>query len=122
PRAGETGAILTIAIKPDHAATGFGYLEMGEELMAGAGGVVREVKRFVEKPDATTAERYVASGDFAWNAGMFFWRVGTFVEEAKRNAPELAEFIASFPADAADAGAAYMKERFPGLPKISVDY
>ncbi|MEO6244625.1 MAG: sugar phosphate nucleotidyltransferase [Opitutaceae bacterium] len=119
PRAADTGAILTIAIKPDHAATGFGYLEMGGERSRGASGVVREVKRFVEKPDAATAERYVASGDFAWNAGMFFWRVDTFLTEADRNAPELARFIRDFPTGDFSG---YLAQQFPGLPKISVDY
>ena len=119
PRAAETGAILTIAIKPDHAATGFGYLEMGEDRVQGAGGLVRAVKRFVEKPDAATAQRYVESGNFAWNAGMFFWRVSTFLDEAARQAPELAAFVREFPAaDAAD----YIAKKFPALPKISVDY
>ena len=81
--------------------------------------MVREVKRFVEKPDAATAERYVASGDFAWNAGMFFWRVGTFLAEAERNAPELARFVREFPPGDFTA---FLAERFPALPKISVDY
>ena len=118
-RADESGAILTIAIKPDHAATGFGYLEMGAERASGASGTVREVKRFVEKPDLATAQRYVASGDFAWNAGMFFWRVGTFLDEAMRNAPELAQFIRDFPKG---DFASFLTQRFPVLPKISVDY
>jgi mannose-1-phosphate guanylyltransferase len=118
-RAAESGAILTIAITPDHAATGFGYLEMGAERASGPAGVVREVKRFVEKPDAATAQRYVESGNFAWNAGMFFWRVGTFVAEADRNAPELAQFIRDFPTGDFSA---FLTQRFPALPKISVDY
>jgi mannose-1-phosphate guanylyltransferase len=119
PRAAQSGAILTIAIKPDHAATGFGYLEMGEDLASGPTGVIRQVKRFVEKPDAATARQYVDSGRFAWNAGMFFWRVGTFLEEATRNAPELAAFVREFPRG--DFGR-YLAEKFPALPKISVDY
>ncbi len=118
-RASDSGAIVTVAIKPDHAATGFGYLEMGAERASGATGVVREVKRFVEKPDRTTAEKYVASGSYAWNAGMFFWRVGTFLTEAERNAPELAEFIREFPSDDFSG---FLAQRFPALPKISVDY
>ena len=118
-RANESGAIMTIAIKPDHAATGFGYLEMGETRVTGPVGLVREVKRFVEKPDAATAQRYLESGDFAWNAGMFFWRVGTFLVEAERNAPELAQFVREFPTG---DFAAFLAERFPALPKISVDY
>ncbi len=118
-RADESGAILTIAIKPDHAATGFGYLEMGAERASTPLGVVREVKRFVEKPDEPTARRYVESGNFAWNAGMFFWRVGTFLDEADRNAPKLAQFIREFPTG---DFAGYLAGRFPGLDKISVDF
>jgi mannose-1-phosphate guanylyltransferase len=119
PRAAQSGAILTIAIKPDHPATGFGYLEMGDEVSNGASGVVRQVKRFVEKPDGATAKQYVDSGRFAWNAGMFFWRVGTFLDEAARNAPELAGFIRDFPRGDFQP---YLGEKFPALPKISVDY
>jgi mannose-1-phosphate guanylyltransferase len=125
-RAEETGAILTVAIKPDHPATGFGYLEMGAERSRGPAGLVREVKRFVEKPDAATAQRYLDSGNFAWNAGMFFWKAGTFLAEAERSAPELAKFVRDFPAAAPSTGsgqaAAYLAEKFPALPKISVDY
>ncbi|PTY00512.1 sugar phosphate nucleotidyltransferase [Opitutus sp. ER46] len=121
PRAARTGAILTIGIKPDHAATGFGYLELGDEVTGGPGGVVRAVRRFVEKPDAATAQRYLESGQFVWNAGMFFWRVGTFLAEADRSAPELAAFVREFPTERAGA-AAFLAARFPVLPKISVDY
>ncbi len=123
-RADESGAILTIGIKPDHAATGFGYLEMGDERGRSENGVVRAVKRFVEKPDAATAQRYVESGNFAWNAGIFVWRVGTFLDEADRNAPELAAFVRGFPAAESPAAhaAGYLAEKFPVLPKISVDY
>ncbi len=61
----------------------------------------------------------MAGGRYAWNAGMFFWRVGTFVEEAARNAPELAAFIRAFPRDGWET---FLAEHFPHLPKISVDY
>jgi mannose-1-phosphate guanylyltransferase len=119
-RAAANAALLTFAIKPAFASTGFGYLEMGEILPHAPGtGVCRRVTRFVEKPDAVTAERYVASGDYAWNAGMFIWQVGTFLAEATRQAPELAAFIREFPAGDPTS---YLAERFPALPKISVDY
>ena len=109
-------ALLTFAIKPDHAATGFGYLEMGEA----AGDGFRQVKRFVEKPDAGTAERYVESGHYAWNAGMFFWSAAAFLAEADRLTPMLAAFIREFPAGDPTA---FLAERFPVLePKVSVDY
>ncbi len=118
-RAALGDAILTIGIKPDHPATGFGYLEMGTTVTTGSGGAVRTVQRFVEKPNLATATEYVASGRFAWNAGMFFWRVGTFLAEADRHAPELASFVRAFPSGDCTA---FLTEKFATLPKISVDY
>lgn len=120
-RATETEALLTVGIPPTHAATGFGYLEMGEELARGSeGSVFRRVKRFVEKPDAATAENYVTSGNFTWNAGMFVWRVSAFLAEAERNAPTLAAFIREFPAGDPTA---FLAAKFPTLePKVSLDY
>ncbi|HVW20307.1 MAG TPA: sugar phosphate nucleotidyltransferase [Opitutaceae bacterium] len=115
-----SGALLTFAVPPTHPATGFGYLEMGEELARDArGGAFRRVLRFVEKPDAETARGYLESGRYAWNAGLFAWKAESFLAEAERNAPELAEFIRGFPRG---DGARYLAERFPALPKISVDY
>ena len=122
-RAAQTDAVLTFGIKPDHAATGFGYLEMGDEVARGAeGSVFRRVKRFVEKPDAATAQRYVESGHYAWNAGIFAWSVAVFLAEADRNAPTLAKFIREFPAGES-AAVSYLAEKFPTLePKVSLDY
>jgi mannose-1-phosphate guanylyltransferase len=120
-RAGQTDALLTIGIPPNHPATGFGYLELGKEVARGSeGSVVRRVKRFVEKPDMATAKRYVKGGKFLWNAGMFAWRVEAFLAEAERNAPGLAEFIRGFPAK---KPADYIAKRFPTLePKTSLDF
>ena len=119
-RAAATDALLTFAIKPTYASPGFGYLEMGEELArTPAGGVVRRVVRFVEKPDIPTAEKYVAGGNYAWNAGMFMWRVGAFLAETEKHAPALAKFVKEFPAGDPTR---YLAEKFPALPKISVDF
>lgn len=112
-------ALMTFAIKPTYASPGFGYLEMGEELGGGENVVVRRVIRFVEKPDIATAEKYLAGGNHAWNAGMFLWRVRAFQKEAEHHAPELAKFVREFPAGDPTA---YLASRFPTLPKISVDY
>ena len=97
-RAADTPALLTIGIPPAHPARGFGYLELGRELARGPeGSVIRQVKRFVEKPDLATAKRYVKSGKYLWNAGMFAWSVESFLAEAARHAPTLAAFIGKFP-------------------------
>jgi len=117
-RASQTSALLTFAIKPSHAATGFGYLKMDGPVEGGAG--FRRVVKFVEKPDPATAARYVAGGNFAWNAGMFVWSVGAFLAEAELHTPKLAKFIREFPAGDPTA---YLAGRFLTLlPKVSVDY
>jgi mannose-1-phosphate guanylyltransferase len=120
-RAARTNALLTVGIPPNHPATGFGYLELGEEISRGAdGSIVQRVKRFVEKPDTATAKRYVKSGKYLWNAGMFAWSVEAFCAEAERNAPTLAEFIREFPKR---NSAGYIAKKFPTLePKTSLDF
>ncbi|MDX2081315.1 MAG: sugar phosphate nucleotidyltransferase [Terrimicrobiaceae bacterium] len=119
--ASETGGIATLGIPPTHPATGFGYLETGRDLAAGPNGsLVRQLVRFVEKPDLETAQRYFEEGHFYWNAGIFVWRTATFLEEAERQQPALAKFISAFPKSGDFAG--FLSETFPLLPKISVDY
>ncbi len=116
----ESHALLTFSIPPSFAATGYGYLKLGGEFAPASGGSrVSTVERFVEKPDADTAEEYVASGAYGWNAGMFVWRAGAFFAECDRLSPPLASFIREFPAG---DPAAYLADRFERLPKISVDY
>ncbi len=116
--AAHTRSLLTFAIKPKYAATSFGYLEVGDLVPGGHG--FRQVVRFVEKPDAATAAKYVASGTFAWNAGMFVWSVNAFLAEAERHTPMLAKFIKEFPSG---DPAPHLAQHFPTLePKVSVDY
>ncbi|MDB6094147.1 MAG: Mannose-phosphate guanylyltransferase [Verrucomicrobia bacterium] len=117
-RASKSSSLLTFAIKPRHASTSFGYLEMGGAVEGGEG--FRRVVRFVEKPDAATAARYLASGMFAWNAGMFVWSVDAFLAEAEKHAPALAAFVREFPGG---DPAAFLAAHFPTLePRVSIDY
>ena len=128
-RAAQTDALLTIGIPPAHAATGFGYLEMGELVESRSDGSrIHRVRRFVEKPDAPTASRYFASGNYLWNAGMFAWRASAFLAEAQAHAPALAAFIRDFPGGSPPEAPArnaidYIASKFPALgPKVSLDY
>ena len=118
--AAKSDSIVTFGIRPGHASTRFGYLEAGAAL-AGSGATCPffKVERFVEKPDAVRAAEYLQSGKYFWNAGIFLWKVDTFLREARRSKPELARFIEEFPKT---GGEGYIAEHFPGLPKISVDY
>ena len=113
--------LVTFGIKPTHAATGFGYVEMGEPLTGFD--LAYQTVRFVEKPNAETAEEYAASGRYAWNSGMFVWRSATLLECIRRYKPavhaglmEIADAWGT-PRQTEVLGAVY-----PKLEKISVDF
>ncbi|HST31064.1 MAG TPA: sugar phosphate nucleotidyltransferase [Chthoniobacterales bacterium] len=119
----ETGALVTIGIKPTWACPGFGYIEQGEAVRLGSGNdkiAVHRVVRFREKPNVDLAESFLRKGNFRWNAGMFVWSVPTVLSEFNRHAPELADFISQVrsPKNLDKA----LRERFATLPKISFDY
>jgi mannose-1-phosphate guanylyltransferase len=73
--ASHTNSLVTIGIQPTRPETGYGYLEVGGELGRWGGRPFLRVRRFVEKPDARTAEGFLATGGHLWNAGMFCWTV-----------------------------------------------
>ncbi len=78
--------LLTIGITPKRAETGYGYIQVGEQLEDD----VCHVKTFVEKPDADMARILVDSGEFYWNSGMFLWNVHTIIEALHRHMPDVA--------------------------------
>ena len=85
-QAAEQGYVVTIGITPDHPSTAYGYIQTGESF-----GPARSVSRFVEKPDEATAAKYLAEGDYLWNAGMFVAKAGVLMDTLARFHPELAE-------------------------------
>ncbi|WP_048313780.1 MFS transporter [Pseudomonas aeruginosa] len=78
------GYLVTFGITPERAETGFGYIEQGAPLGNGF-----RVARFVEKPDQATAQSYLDSGKYLWNAGMFCFQAATVLQELERHAPEV---------------------------------
>ena len=119
----ETGAMVTIGLKPTWACPGFGYIEQGEpaELMnTSPASPVFRVVRFREKPNAELADRFVRDGKFRWNAGMFVWTVPTVLREFSRHAPQLADFISQLRAP--DNWESTLRDGFRHLPGISFDY
>jgi len=119
------GALVTIGIAPHHPETGYGYMQFD----GGAEDTHTDVPRafpvltFAEKPDLATAERFLDSGDFLWNSGMFVWRADTLLEAVQAHMPELHAAMAPF---AEDAQAVHDLERvedaFAASPKQSIDY
>jgi mannose-1-phosphate guanylyltransferase len=110
----QSDAIATIGIAPTRAETGFGYLEL-----AGAAvlGTVMPVQRFVEKPDREAAERYVASGRYLWNAGIFCARAARLLAELDAHLPATAEAVRAIARDPAAAAT-----RYEPLASISIDH
>jgi mannose-1-phosphate guanylyltransferase len=121
--AGEPGRMVVLGIPPTRPDTGFGYVER----MGAAGGnsatPAFAVRRFTEKPELHVAKEYVASGNFHWNAGMFFWRVSTFLDALKEFLPKTYEALEHLAASIDKRTyAAKLKKIYPKLENISVDY
>lgn len=117
--AARDGAMITFGVTPRGPETGFGYIEMGEEVSDG----VRRVERFVEKPDAATAQKYVDAGNFTWNSGMFFFTARQIMEEIYRQMPELGRGLDEIAAAIGKPEQGSTVERvFPTLPSESIDY
>lgn len=113
--------LVTFAITPTFAATGYGYVEQGDAI-PGFEGAYR-ARRFVEKPDRTTAEQYLAEGGFGWNSGMFVFSAATVMDALSRFKPECHAGLAQIAAAWETPHQREVLERvYPTLPKTSVDY
>ena len=117
--AARAGLIATFGIRPDNPATGYGYIQPGPMIMEG----VFAVERFVEKPDAASAQGYVADGYF-WNSGNFAFRADVLMGELVAFEPQIAEAVRASVADAKVTGPVVWldDEGFARAPKISLDY
>jgi mannose-1-phosphate guanylyltransferase len=119
----QTGELVTIGITPTWACPGFGYIECGGVVAlrdVTGGPAVHDVRSFREKPDAELAGHFVAQGNFRWNAGMFIWTIPAILSALGRHVPELGRFVARMHAGEDFAG--LLRDVFPTLPKISIDY
>ena len=83
----EEGRLVTLGIKPNRPAMGYGYIERAEKLGHVNGHDVYRVEKFTEKPDLTTAQAFVESGRYYWNSGMFIWKVSTILREFEKLMP-----------------------------------
>ena len=115
--------IVVLGVPPTRAETGYGYVELGE-VVEGAGGVpVRRVKRFTEKPDRARAEEFVASGNYAWNGGIFLWSARTLADAIREHCPAMAPLLEKIAG--AHGGAEFARvfaEVYPECENISIDY
>jgi mannose-1-phosphate guanylyltransferase / mannose-6-phosphate isomerase len=124
--AAHNGALVTFGIVPNAPETGFGYIQADTAFDPGG---VRKVLRFVEKPDAETAQRYLDDGGYYWNSGMFLFRASRFLQELGKYRPDIL--------DAARAACGHLehdafardseflrldREAFAASPSESIDY
>jgi mannose-1-phosphate guanylyltransferase / mannose-6-phosphate isomerase len=120
--AARAGHLVTFGIHPEKPETGYGYIERGAALPGAEGAFA--VARFVEKPDATTAARYVASGDFFWNSGIFLFPAALFLGELERLRTDMVEAChrALTGARRDEDFVRLDREAFAACPADSVDY
>lgn len=116
----EKGALVTFGIVPTFPATGYGYVKAAGSETDGA----FTLERFVEKPCLEKAQEYLASGEYAWNSGMFVFKAGTFLDELKIHSPEMAALsIEAFEKAVVDTDFIRLdKEAFGKIKGDSIDY
>ena len=114
-----TSSIVTVGIHPDRPETGYGYICSSSKEECN----VVKVNEFREKPDRETAERYLAAGNYFWNAGIFVWSVSTIVDQMWRHAPQIAGMMDKIAGTfGTEEEKAALAEFFPQCDKISIDY
>jgi len=113
-----TGSIVVLGVTPDKAETGYGYIR------AAGSGKVLDVARFVEKPDAANAARYLAEGDYFWNAGMFVLKASVWLKALQQHRSDIAEgaMLAWKHRSEDHAFIRPGKEEFIATPSESIDY
>lgn len=111
--------IVTLGIQPSRPDTGYGYIEKSQATLDG----IVKVKAFKEKPNLETAQEYIQTGNYVWNAGIFVWSAKQLIESFEKNAPDI---ISVLHEDSSKFGTEdeqkYIDQVYPNTPNISVDY
>ena len=128
----DTRALVTVGIHPTRAETGYGYIQLDDEHLPSQKDLphfsefelrdIFNVKRFAEKPDVDTARRFVESGDFLWNSGMFIWRVDSIEAALREFQPEVMREIDALPARTNSEFLAKLREAYSTIRGVSIDY
>lgn len=142
--AAESGKLITFGIQPTRPDTGFGYIKiktaglrtegrgLSEKPVRGSTqpsvlnpqSCIYDVERFTEKPDQTTAKRFLQQGGYYWNSGMFVWRASAILAEIQQYLPEVHQVIQAINAESRTAGTFQqaVEKHFAAMPSISIDY
>ena len=127
-----TGSLVTIGIHPTRAETGYGYLQLDEERLPSQKELpdfsefelrdIFRVKRFAEKPDKETAKRFMESGDFLWNSGMFIWSVRAIEKALSENTEEIMGHLKNVPLPEANDFEVKLADAYSKIRGVSIDY
>lgn len=112
-------ALVTLGVRPTRPDTSYGYVHRGARIHEG----VYEVEEFIEKPSFASAAKYLSSGEYYWNSGMFCWRATTILDQLKKHLPQshaaLMEIAAAWHGDEREAK---LQNIYPKLMRISIDF
>lgn len=112
-------ALVTLGIQPSRPDTGYGYIQMESETEPG----LYKVKRFTEKPDHATANQFVQSGEYLWNAGIFVWNVRSILNAFQNHSPDIFEILQKGNGKwNTSEEQAFINQFYPTTPNISVDF
>lgn len=121
--AGGGDKIVTLGITPHSPETGYGYIQQGHLVETFAGISAHRAVRFLEKPDYARALKFLSSGDYLWNSGMFVWRVDMIQEKIEKHIPSLAQGLKEIEASlGTDQYQKTAEKVYSLLPKVSIDY
>jgi mannose-1-phosphate guanylyltransferase len=115
--------LLTFGIEPTAPETGYGYIKKDGSLEKYGDVEILKAEKFVEKPDFETAQKYLESGDYLWNSGMFLWKTKTIIEKFKAYVPDDYARLVKIKDSAGSANfAEVLAAEFPNMDKNSIDY
>jgi mannose-1-phosphate guanylyltransferase len=127
-----TEGLVTIGIHPTRPETGYGYLQLDEERLPSQSELpefsefelrdIFRVKRFAEKPDKETAKRFVESGDFLWNSGMFIWTVKAIEQALQEHTEEIVEHLKDIPEPGSPEFDNKLADAYSKIRSVSIDY
>lgn len=118
-----TGKLVTIGIKPTFPATGYGYINFNKQVNINLPENTYEVNEFVEKPAFEKAKKYMESGDYLWNSGMFVWKASVILENFRRYLPRLYNsFMKIYEHLGTEKEEEYISKVYPTLQSTSIDY
>ncbi len=117
------GNLVVLGVPPSRPEIGYGYIERGNVASRPRGVPAYTVRRFTEKPALPLARKYVSSGKYLWNAGMFFWRASTFLDYLQRFLPATHDALQQLAKSIGTPRyASALRRIYPSLENISVDY